>query len=125
MTGVDDFTISRLADMCAALGAEPRLRIVRLLLTAQPGGMFAGAIQEELGITGSTLSHHLDKLRVAGLVNVRREHQFLWYSANAETLRELLGFLYAECCTRNRVVNVASILRGSVMRHHEEIRSTR
>lgn len=97
--------ILRLADMCAALGTEPRLKILRLLLAAQPQGMVVGNIQEELGIPGSTLSHHLEKLRIAGLVNVRRERQFSWYSANAASLQDLLGFLYEECCSRNKVLD--------------------
>lgn len=94
----------RYADMFAAMGAEPRLRIMQLLLTAHPVGLVAGDIQNELGIPPSTLSHHLDKLKNEGLVRVRRERTFLWYTANTDALRELLGFLYAECCTRNKVV---------------------
>jgi DNA-binding transcriptional ArsR family regulator len=90
--------------MLAAMGAEPRLNIVRLLLTAHPGGLVVGDIAAELGITGSTLSHHLDKLKNEGLVVVQREGTFLRYTANAAGLEELLGFLYAECCTRNQAV---------------------
>jgi DNA-binding transcriptional ArsR family regulator len=94
---------ARYADMLAAMGTEPRLRIIRLLLSAHPTGMVVGDIQSELGIPASTLSHHLDKLKNEGLANVRRESTFLWYSANTEALRDLLSFLYAECCTRNQV----------------------
>src|SRR4030095_4595075 len=85
------------ADMCAALGAEPRLRILRLLLSAHPDGMVVGEIQAELEIAASTLSHHLEKLKNEGLITVRRESTFLRYSANIAILEELLGFLYAEC----------------------------
>ena len=94
--------VTRYADMFAAMGAEPRLRIVQLLLTAHPQGLVVGDIQEELGIPASTLSHHLDKLRNEDLVRVRREGTFLWYTANTGALEELLGFLYAECCSRNK-----------------------
>lgn len=96
--------VTRYADMFAAMGTEPRLRILRLLLSAHPDGMIVGEIGAELGIPGSTLSHHLDKLRNEDLVTVRRESQFLRYSANTEALKELLGFLYAECCTRNKAI---------------------
>src|SRR5215472_13332922 len=96
--------ITRYADMFAAMGTESRLRIMRLLLTAHPEGLVVGDIGNELDIPSSTLSHHLDKLKNENLVRVRREGTFLWYSANHEALQELLGFLYAECCTRNRVV---------------------
>lgn len=92
--------VARFADMLAAMGAEPRLRIVRLLLAAHPRGMVVGDIQAELGIPGSTLSHHLEKLRHEGIVKVHRDRQFLWYQAETKTLRELVDFLYAECCTR-------------------------
>ena len=54
--------------------------------------------------TEARLSHHLDKLRNEDLVSVRRESTFLHYTANTQALQELLGFLYAECCTRNKAV---------------------
>lgn len=95
---------ARYADMLSAMGTEPRLRIVRLLLSAHPDGMVVGEIGSELDIPSSTLSHHLDKLRNEDLVRVRREGTYLWYSANTEALQELLSFLYAECCTRNKAI---------------------
>jgi DNA-binding transcriptional ArsR family regulator len=96
--------ITRYADMFAAMGTDSRLRIVQLLLSAHPDGMVAGEIQAELGISGSNLSHHLDKLKNEQLVNVTREGTFLRYTANTEALQELLNFLYAECCTRNKAI---------------------
>ncbi len=101
--------ITRYADMFSAIGTDARLRIMRLLLSAHPNGMVVGDIQAELDIPNSTLSHHLEKLRHEGLVTVRREGTYLWYAANTETLGELLGFLYAECCTRNQAVNPREI----------------
>lgn len=101
--------VARFADMLAAMGAEPRLRIIRLLLTAHPDGMVVGEIQGELGIPPSTLSHHLDKLRNEDLIRVKRESTFLRYTANAEALQDLLTFLYAECCTRNKAVKPETI----------------
>lgn len=98
--------VARYAAMLAAMGAEPRLRIVRLLLSAHPQGLVVNEIQEELGIPGSTLSHHLEKLKVAGLVSARRERQFLWYTANSEALREIVDFLYQECCSRGIVTKI-------------------
>src|SRR5579863_7686630 len=102
--------VIRYAEMFAAMGAEPRLRIVQLLLTAHPQGLVVGDIQEELEIPASTLSHHLEKLKNEGLVRVRREGTFLWYIANTEALQELLGFLYAECCTRNKAIEPQKIV---------------
>ena len=104
-------TTAHYADMFAALGSEARLGIVRTLLAAHPQGMVAGDLQAELGIPGSTLSHHLDKLKNEGLITVERDRQFLWYRANDEALRDLLQFLYAECCTRSGAVNPKEITR--------------
>jgi ArsR family transcriptional regulator, arsenate/arsenite/antimonite-responsive transcriptional repressor len=103
--------VLRYADMFSAMGTEARLRIMQLLLKAHPDGLVVGEIQEELGIPGSTLSHHLDKLRNEGLINVRRESTFMRYTANADALQELLQFLYAECCTRNQAVKPQEIMQ--------------
>ena len=103
--------VAKYADMLSAMGTEPRLRIMQLLLSAHPEGLVVGDIQNELAIPNSTLSHHLEKLKVEGLVNVRRDSTFLWYTANTEALEELLGFLYAECCTRNKAVQPEAIVR--------------
>src|SRR3954469_15470653 len=96
---VAESNITRYADMFAALGAEPRLRIVRVLLSAHPDGMVVNEIQTETGVAGSTLSHHLEKLKNDELVTAEREKAFIRYRVNTEALEELLGFLYAECCT--------------------------
>jgi DNA-binding transcriptional ArsR family regulator len=96
--------VTRYADTFAAMGAEPRLRIMQFLLTAHPQGLVVGDIQQELEIPASTLSHHLDKLKNEDLVKVRREGTFLWYTANTESLQEIINFLYAECCTRNKAI---------------------
>jgi DNA-binding transcriptional ArsR family regulator len=109
MAESEDEQIARYADMLAALGAEPRLRIVRLLLAAHPEGLVVGEIGSELGIPPSTLSHHLDKLRNEGLVSVRREGTFLCHTTNPETLQEIVGFLFAECCTRNKAIRPEQI----------------
>ena len=103
--------IARFADMLAAMGTEPRLRIIRLLLSAYPDGMVVGEIQAELGIPSSTLSHHLEKLKNEDLIKVQRESTFLRYNANAEALQELLTFLYAECCTRSKAIRPESIVK--------------
>jgi len=105
--------VTRSADRFSALGAEPRLQILRLLLSAHPAGMVAGEVQEELGIPASTLSHHLEKLKQVGLVNVRRQGTFLWYSADTDALREVLNFLYEECCRRSRAVPAESVVQIS------------
>jgi ArsR family transcriptional regulator, arsenate/arsenite/antimonite-responsive transcriptional repressor len=103
--------VARYADMFSAMGTEPRLRIMQLLLAGHPDGLVAGEIQAELDIPNSTLSHHLDKLKNEGLVLVRRESTFLHYTANTKALQELLQFLYAECCTRSKVVKPRDVVQ--------------
>ena len=104
-----DAAVTRFADMFAALGAEPRLRIMRLLLSAHPDGLVVSEIQAETGVAGSTLSHHLEKLKNHQLVLSEREKAFIRYRANVDALEGLLGFLYAECCTRNKAVEPRKI----------------
>jgi ArsR family transcriptional regulator, arsenate/arsenite/antimonite-responsive transcriptional repressor len=110
MTETSAEEIARYADMLGALGAEPRLRIVRLLLAAHPEGLVVGEIGSELGVPPSTLSHHLDKLKNEGLVCVRRESTFLRYTANTKTLENIVSFLFAECCTRNKAIRPEAII---------------
>ena len=110
MPGKQVQNVARFADMLSAMGTEPRLRIMRLLLSAHPEGMVVGEISEELEIASSTLSHHLEKLKNEDLVSVQRQGTFLRYRANPQALEELLGFLYAECCTRNKAIEPQKVV---------------
>jgi ArsR family transcriptional regulator, arsenate/arsenite/antimonite-responsive transcriptional repressor len=110
-TATPPVDVARLAGMMAAMGTEPRLRIMRLLLSAHPDGLVVGEIQDGLGITGPTLSHHLEKLRHEGLVYTQREGTFLRYLVNTGALQTLLGFLFAECCGRNKALAPDVILK--------------
>ena len=90
--------------MFAALGAEPRLRIRRLLLGRIPTAWSWATSRTETGIPGSTLSHHLERLQQDGLVTAEREKAFIRYRANTDVLEELFGFLYTECCRRSQAI---------------------
>ncbi len=109
-TKKDSQRVAKYADMFSAMGTEPRLRIMQMLLSAHPEGLVVGDIQGELDIPNSTLSHHLDKLKNEDLVRVQRESTFLRYTANTESLQEILQFLYAECCTRNKALKPRDII---------------
>ena len=113
MKKVDPAMVTRSALRFSALGAEPRLQIIRLLLASHPEGMVAGEVQEEMGIPASTLSHHLEKLKQVGLVKVRRESTFLRYAADTDALGEVMNFLYEECCTRSRAVAPEALVQIS------------
>lgn len=101
----------KFADTLAALGAEPRLRIVYHLLRAHPKGMVAGEIQTELGMQPSAVSHHLEKLKHEDLVRVQRQGTFLRYTANPEVLQELLSFLFSQCCADSGAVKAESVFQ--------------
>jgi DNA-binding transcriptional ArsR family regulator len=103
--------VAALADMMAAMGTESRLRIMRLLLSAHPDGLVVTEIQQELGINNSTLSHHLEKLRHERLITSVRQGTFLRYTVNTDSLRTLLGFLYEECCGRNKPISPDELLK--------------
>lgn len=102
--------ITDYANMLSAMGTEARLRIMRLLLSAHPEGLVVGDIQLVLGIPGSTLSHHLERLKHVGLVEIRRDRQYLWYSVNSKALGDLLSFLFAECCSRSNAIKPEAIV---------------
>jgi DNA-binding transcriptional ArsR family regulator len=95
------------ARMFAALGHESRVRVLRLLLASHPHGLVVGELQDQLEIPASTLSHHLEALKHEGLVSSDREGRFLRYRAGTERLQVLLNFLYAECCTRQPLVDIS------------------
>lgn len=114
---------AKYADMLAALGSETRLRVLRLLLSAHPDGLVVSQLIDDIGGSASTLSHHLDKLRQEGLINVEKEGTYLRYRADSSALVQLLGFILAECCSRNHVVDPADLMAcvtptGSVESQH-------
>lgn len=82
----------------AALAQESRLAIFRLLVQAGPIGLAAGKIGETLGIPPSSLSFHMKELSHANLVSSRQESRFVIYSANFQTMNEVIGFLTENCC---------------------------
>ncbi len=88
-TGKNSERIAKYADMFSAMGTEPRLRIMQLLLSAHPEGLVVGDIQGELDIPNSTLSHHLEKLKTEGLVEIERQGTFLRYTAKPEAIIQI------------------------------------
>src|SRR5437764_9865418 len=82
----------------AALAQDNRLDVFRLLVQAGPEGLPAGAVAEALGLAPNTLTFHFDRLRMAGLITVRREGRSMIYAAQFDTMNALLGFLTENCC---------------------------
>ena len=82
----------------AALAQDNRLDVFRLLVQAGPQGLSAGEVATALGLAPNTLTFHFDRLRVAGLVTVRRIGRQMIYAARYETMNALLGYLTENCC---------------------------
>jgi DNA-binding transcriptional ArsR family regulator len=82
----------------AALAQDNRLDVFRLLVQAGPEGMPAGAVAAALDLPPNTLTFHFDRLRMAGLVTVRREGRSMIYAAQFERMNDLLSFLTENCC---------------------------
>jgi ArsR family transcriptional regulator, arsenate/arsenite/antimonite-responsive transcriptional repressor len=81
-----------------ALGNPTRLQVYRALVRAGDAGLPVGRLQDKLKLAGSTLSHHLHRLILTGLVTQERHGTTLICRANYPAMHALLGFLAAECC---------------------------
>src|ERR1700691_6731585 len=92
----------------AALAQDNRLDVFRLLVQAGPDGMAAGQVAGKLDLAPNTLTFHFDRLRVAGLVTVRRDGRSMIYAAHYETMNGLLAFLTANCCQGLSTSSVAA-----------------
>ena len=81
-----------------ALSQATRLQMMRALVVAGPDGLPAGSVGDEVGASSSSTSFHLANLEQAGLINSRREHRSIIYTANYDALSGLIGFLMRDCC---------------------------
>ena len=86
------------AKQLEALGNPTRLALYRVLVRAGDSGLSVGQVQERLGIAGSTLSHHLHRLILTGLVRQERQQTTLICRAQYPAMNALIGFLVDECC---------------------------
>lgn len=76
-------------DVFKALNDPIRRQILELL---RKRDLTAGEIASEFTITAASISHHLDKLKRAGLVSSVKEGQFITYSINTTVLDDVIGF---------------------------------
>jgi ArsR family transcriptional regulator, arsenate/arsenite/antimonite-responsive transcriptional repressor len=94
----DGMTAPHALAALAALGQPTRLEIFRILIRAEPGGLPAGSIADEIGCPHNTLSSHLSILARSGLVRGARDGRSIIYRADVEGIRALVGFLVTDCC---------------------------
>ena len=90
--------VEKAAKQLEAIGNTTRLRVYRVLVRAGEPGMPVGRLQDRIGIAASTLSHHLHRLILTGLVTQERQGTTLICRANYVAMEGLLGFLADECC---------------------------
>ncbi len=90
--------VEQVAKQLEALGNPTRLQVYRALVRAGDPGLPVGRLQERIGIAASTLSHHLHRLILTGLVTQERQATTLICRANYVAMDALLGFLADECC---------------------------
>lgn len=83
--------------ICKALSDSNRLHIVIALLQ---GEMCACRLLEQFSITQPTLSHHMKVLCECGLIRVRKEGKWSYYSLNCETLAAFRQFIDGLMCCR-------------------------
>jgi len=91
-------TIEEAAQAFAAIGSEPRLQALRLLVRAGPTGLTVGEVRDALGIGASTCTHHLRFLAAAGLVEQTRKGRHIACCAAFERIEALAEYLVTECC---------------------------
>ena len=90
--------LERHADQLAALGNPVRLQILRYVVQAGTPGLIVGDIQTKLAIPWSTLSHHLDRLARAGLLEASPDGRYIHYRADYSALRDLTEYVWQDCC---------------------------
>lgn len=76
----------RIGRVSRALADETRLRIFEAISSCEE--MNCGQIVSLRGVTPATVSHHLRILMEAGLIECRREGQFVYSKANPKVLAE-------------------------------------
>ena len=100
------------AARCAELGNITRLSIFRLLVRAGKAGLPVGEIQIRLGIPGSTLTHHLQRLAKVGLITQRRESRLLHCEPQMDAVQEVARYLLSECCSLRTEIAVQTAHDG-------------
>lgn len=91
--------ISNYVAVLAALAQPSRLAIFRLLVTAGPDGITPGEMAKQLDLPAATLSFHLKELSQVALVDKLKQGRSIRYSANYQTMTQLIAFLSENCCS--------------------------
>lgn len=87
-----------MAARIAELGHPTRLQILRILVKSGHSGTPVGRIQAALDVPGSTLSHHLSRMKKVGLIRQTRDSRTLYCFSEFDALDEVINYLTNECC---------------------------
>src|ERR1700691_5145783 len=109
----------------AALAQDSRLDVYRLLVPGGADGMPAGAVADALKLAPNTLTFHFDRLRLAGLVTVRRDGRSMIYAARYEAMNGLVSFLTENCCQGAQDCAPAAVCKPKGVRHEAVSRARR
>lgn len=86
------------AALFGSLSNADRLRVIRALVEAGPGGLNAGDIADKIGASPSRASFHLAALSESGFILRERRSRSQHYQVNFERIGGLLTFLMDDCC---------------------------
>jgi DNA-binding transcriptional ArsR family regulator len=81
-----------------ALADPARVKIMSYLFSSSAGEENSGDLAAALGLTESTVSHHLGQLRRAGLVESERRGMNVYHRAHRDALGALCTVLDPNCC---------------------------
>ncbi|MEE9319675.1 MAG: metalloregulator ArsR/SmtB family transcription factor [Granulosicoccus sp.] len=87
--------ISSAAQLMEMLSNPVRLRILCQLLSEEQSVL---ALARLVGLSQPAMSHHLKKLRIAGLVGTRREAQTIYYSLKGNEVSTIMTVLHQLYC---------------------------
>ncbi len=96
---VDDDAALGIALRLKALADPARVKLVSLLFSSAAGEVCSSDLAAVVGLTESTVSHHLSQLRKAGLVESERRGMNVYHRPNRDALVALCRVLDPSCCT--------------------------
>jgi ArsR family transcriptional regulator len=96
---LDDDAALGIALRLKALADPVRVKLVSLLFSSTEGELCSCDLASAVGVTESTVSHHLSQLRKAGLVEAERRGMNVYHRPNRDALIALCTVLDPTCCT--------------------------
>lgn len=92
-----------------ALNDQTRRDILELLKKKE---LTAGEIADKFDISKPSISHHLDLLKQAGLIEADKQGQFIYYSLNTTVVDEFLKWLMQLKPTEKKIKPVSNAKRS-------------